>query len=669
MDLSGSQLPKNDPRLEIYSGINLREDIETIKEQMKIKIPNMQDITHVYYCAYSVDVMEIRNINVTMTRNAVKAVDEICSSLKFLSLQTGTNSYGVAVFQHQDKIEIHPPLKESQPRIPSPYGDEIFYYGQVDAIEELQKGKSWRWCEVRPDAIVGFVPVSWVERWPVMVDYFGLQGTPPVEGAQTTFPVEKWWEEHQDDYNRMCAEYGLKHRDIPAASWIFTMGLRVEGVSVDQEAWYDTDSPVILRGTQYKDEKYESRGLFWVKVRCDRLSPRAYCYFSFYPKDETTRLENSILGRPIKPPAKQLSLVKDWVRECEDHHQSCHSAPATLPTRVVDVGVEGVGEPRLVVTSGEVGRYMTLSHCWGLHPVIRTTSETINGHIKSLPMSKLPPTFRDAVLITRSLGVQYLWIESLCIVQDSKEDWELEKFVWDWYDMVSAYSRRGITKSYDRLPALSGLAKVMEECTGQRYLAGLWKYHLHYGLLWRRSENWLETPSDGFRAPSWSWASLEGAVMMPEIGNILPSGNEMEVVVRITQAETTPLGLDPRGMLKSGYLQLEGKLRLADPRENPESPGYQRFSTYRKELAIDLLKENGIMVGLAVFDKDYCGSNIPLYYLQVSRRVKEPSRWYGLLLEATSQPQEFRRVGFCRTEEYPLRDWFAHVAEEMITIV
>ncbi|KAK1718923.1 hypothetical protein BDP67DRAFT_393633 [Colletotrichum lupini] len=309
MDLSGSQLPKNDPRLEIYSGINLREDIETIKEQMKIKIPNMQDITHVYYCAYSnataysVDVMKIRNINVTMTRNAVKAVDEICSSLKFLSLQTGTNSYGVAVFQHQDKIEIHPPLKESQPRIPSPYGDEIFYYGQVDAIEELQKGKSWRWCEVRPDAIVGFVsgttsimtfleptalflalwryvhgpgaeikfigtatnythtntdssqdiiakshiylstvkpeesngeafntadnatPVSWVERWPVMVDYFGLQGTPPVEGAQTTFPVEKWWEEHQGDYKRMCAEYGLKHRDIPAASWIFTMGV------------------------------------------------------------------------------------------------------------------------------------------------------------------------------------------------------------------------------------------------------------------------------------------------------------------------------------------------------------------------------------------------------------------------------------------------------------
>ncbi|KAK1633241.1 heterokaryon incompatibility protein [Colletotrichum phormii] len=583
--------------------------------------------------------------------------------------------------------------------------------------------------------------------------------------------------------------------------------LQSEGVSVDQAAWNDPDSPVILRGVQYTDENYESLGLFWVKVRCDRLSPRAYCYFSFYPKDEIASLEQSIVGRPIKPPSEQINLVKDWVRECDEKH-SCHSGPTTLPTRVVDVGVEGVKEPQLTITNGEAGRYMTLSHCWGSHPVIRTTSETINDHIKSLPLSILPPTFRDAVLITRSLGVQYIWIDSLCILQDSKEDWELEsvkmgtiyassyltiaasasadstggcflprstsnhvqvkctrktsdrtesipvfirprprdfshlpqsilhtrawvtqerllsarmihydsdqllwecresrlaedgvptdaftvqklvwderlhlsypfaqgrlstsEFVWDWYDMVSAYSSRGIAKSYDRLPALSGLAKVMGECTGQRYLAGLWENHLHYGLLWRRRENWLEAPSDGFRAPSWSWASLEGAVTMPEVASILPSGNEMEVTVRIVQAETMPLGLDSRGMLRSGYLQLKGKLRRADPREHPAAPGYQRFSTYRKELAIDFLKEDGVMVGLAVFDTDYRGIDKPLYYLQVSRRAKEPSRWYGLLLEPTDQQQEFRRIGFCRTEEYPLRNWFAHVEEETITIV
>jgi hypothetical protein len=54
-----------------------------------------------------------------------------------------------------DKIEINPPLRENNPRIPPPYGDEIFYYDQVDLIKEAAKGKSWKWCEVRPDQIIG----------------------------------------------------------------------------------------------------------------------------------------------------------------------------------------------------------------------------------------------------------------------------------------------------------------------------------------------------------------------------------------------------------------------------------------------------------------------------------------------------------------------------------
>lgn len=41
------------------------------------------------------------------------------------------------------------------PRVPSPYGDEIFYYAQADMVKETAKGKSWKWCEVRPDVIIG----------------------------------------------------------------------------------------------------------------------------------------------------------------------------------------------------------------------------------------------------------------------------------------------------------------------------------------------------------------------------------------------------------------------------------------------------------------------------------------------------------------------------------
>lgn len=138
-----------DPRLELYSGINLRDSLEEVLEGMKGKIPNVTEVTHMYYCAYAnatsytENVMGIRDINTVMTYNSVHATDRLCSYLKFVVLQTGTNNYGVAVFQHIDKIQINPPLKEENPRIPAPYGDEIFYYAQVDQVREAAKGKQW----------------------------------------------------------------------------------------------------------------------------------------------------------------------------------------------------------------------------------------------------------------------------------------------------------------------------------------------------------------------------------------------------------------------------------------------------------------------------------------------------------------------------------------------
>jgi hypothetical protein len=126
-----------------------------------------------------VDVLAIRDINVGMTQNAVHAVDRLCKSLNFFVLQTGTNvrttqapsnhattltdqskNYGVAVFRFQEHIELNPPLREDNPRIPPPWGDEIFYYAQVDLLKEANKGKSWKWCEVRPDMIIGTNRIS-----------------------------------------------------------------------------------------------------------------------------------------------------------------------------------------------------------------------------------------------------------------------------------------------------------------------------------------------------------------------------------------------------------------------------------------------------------------------------------------------------------------------------
>ncbi|KAH8896359.1 HET-domain-containing protein, partial [Thozetella sp. PMI_491] len=70
--------------------------------------------------------------------------------------------------------------------------------------------------------------------------------------------------------------------------------------------------------------------------------------------------------------------------------------------------------------------YVTLSHCWGGHSPMTTTTDTLPARIQGIPLQSLPRTFQDAVIIARDLGVQYLWIDSLCILQDSADDWERE---------------------------------------------------------------------------------------------------------------------------------------------------------------------------------------------------------------------------------------------------
>ena len=99
------------------------------------------------------------------------------------------------------------------------------------------------------------------------------------------------------------------------------------------------------------------------------------------------------------------------------------------PTRTIDVGFSnGFDEPRLVIHTAEerLDDWITLTHCWGGSCPLRTTSDTLNERMQSISMTSLPPLFQDAVTITRKLGVRHLWIDSLCIIQDSRKDWERE---------------------------------------------------------------------------------------------------------------------------------------------------------------------------------------------------------------------------------------------------
>lgn len=130
------------------------------------------------------------------------------------------------------------------------------------------------------------------------------------------------------------------------------------------------------------------------------------------------------------PPALDSSCLRigDWLGECRSFHEHCRDTEeALLPTRVIDVG-SALVEPRLHI-SGETERasYFALSHCWGPSdpkiPRLVTTRANFKHHCVKLPISSLPKTFRDAVEVTRNLGIRFLWIDSLCVIQGDTADW------------------------------------------------------------------------------------------------------------------------------------------------------------------------------------------------------------------------------------------------------
>jgi hypothetical protein len=94
----------------------------------------------------------------------------------------------------------------------------------------------------------------------------------------------------------------------------------------------------------------------------------------------------------------------------------------------------------LLETKGRSGKYAALSYCWGTDKVLKTTRDSLDQFTKEIDWAGLPWTFQDAVTVACKLSIQYLWIDSLCIIQDSTEGWETESAKMGYY-----YERAFIT--------------------------------------------------------------------------------------------------------------------------------------------------------------------------------------------------------------------------------
>ncbi|KAK1635689.1 heterokaryon incompatibility protein-domain-containing protein, partial [Colletotrichum phormii] len=329
----------------------------------------------------------------------------------------------------------------------------------------------------------------------------------------------------------------------------------------------------------------------------------------------------------IAPEDRALIMTRIWLDDCLSNHKDYCGKDTSgfVPTRLLDLESSDNDEVRLSTSVPAHEKYATLSHCWGKSQILTLQRANIESFRAGIQVGTLPKTFRDTISILKRLGLRYLWIDSLCIIQDSVDDWRkesitmaevyrngviniaataasggdeglyfdpdpihsrhlrisftqpihgdpseeetigeaplntrgwvlqerlfsprvvhfsrhqlfwqcgmdyrigqfamakeekdpfmLEEAYLPWEEVVTTYTAQHLTKGEDKLIAVQALAKAMEEAVDDCYVAGLWESRLVEDLLWACSATgeraWYSRQTT-WRAPTWSWASIDG---------------------------------------------------------------------------------------------------------------------------------------------------------------
>jgi len=135
----------------------------------------------------------------------------------------------------------------------------------------------------------------------------------------------------------------------------------------------------------------------------------------------------------IDPEAQEF--IKTRLQVCSNDHGICsNKADGPLPKRVIDVQYAHAGVAQLRETIDECASYVALSHCWGKSTPAKLVEGNLEGMKIGFRMNMLPFTMSDAIMLAWLLNIPYIWIDALCIVQDSVEDWEIESLkMADYY--------------------------------------------------------------------------------------------------------------------------------------------------------------------------------------------------------------------------------------------
>jgi hypothetical protein len=217
-----------------------------------------------------------------------------------------------------------------------------------------------------------------------------------------------------------------------------------------------------------------------------------------------------------------------------------------------------------------------------------------------------------------------------------------------WSRIVATYTSGDLTKPADKLVAISGLARKVQSRFGGQYLAGLWRESLASQLLWhcKRDRQCDDQPFGRvmtYRAPSWSWAAVDGSVEM------LSDWSQLECLVTITGAHVVPLGGDVMGQVKGGHIELRGTILNADFRyllSHMTMGIYGTIVTTFKDRVVELNGEIHPDYVSDDFGDESRRTTITMLPILSKTKGDYPASSHGLILQPVDdQPGVYKRRG------------------------
>ena len=228
-----------------------------------------------------------------------------------------------------------------------------------------------------------------------------------------------------------------------------------------------------------------------------------------------------------------------------------------------------------------------------------------------------------------------------------------------WLKLTKDYTQLALSKPDDIFPAISGIAKSFGEATGWNYYAGMWKQTMIYCLAWYSFGQNLPTRCVPWRAPTFSWASVQFN-KKPSFGMDYPEWKDLDVSATVMEVVCCPKGDDPTGQLESGYIILSGTVVQAtiyeatiyDTRNGflirTLPPEGAKAAVYTFEVDCNLkqagheVHDGASVFLLKLFNQELYGHNHGVW-LVLSKKNSTAWEWNG-----TKGVCEFERIGLMR---------------------